>query len=149
METTKTSRFILNAVVQVPDPKGTMRHLLNKMELRLGILPVGAMLRLSHGADELHVKRGEPFEVPLTLARTAELTGDAVLELKLPEDLAGQLTAEPLTIPPAQTTAALRITPAAAANLHGEQELTIRAMVMHQGKLPTISETTVVVDFGE
>lgn len=149
METTKTSRFILNAIVQVPDPKGNVRHLLNKMELRMGILPVGAMLRLSHGAAELHVKPGEPFEVPVTLTRTAELSGDVVLDLKLPEELAGQLSAAPLTIPAAQTSAALRITPAAAANLHGEQELTIRATVLHQGKLPTISETTVVVTFGE
>lgn len=149
METTKTSRFILNAVVQVPDPKGNVRYLLNKMELRLGILPVGAMLRLSHTLGELHVKRGEPFEVPVTLSRTPELSGDVVLELKLPDELAGQLTAAPLTLPPTQTSAALRITPAAAANLRGEQELTIRATVMHQGKLPTISETTVTVDFGE
>jgi hypothetical protein len=149
METTKTSRFILNAVVQVPDPKGNVRHLLNKMELRLGILPVGAMLRLSHTLGELHVKGGEAFNIPVTLTRTPELSGDVVLELRLPDELAGQLTAEPLTLPPTQTSAALRITPAAAANLRGEQELTIRATAMHQGKLPTISETTVIVDFGE
>jgi hypothetical protein len=70
METTKTSRFILNAVVQATDPKGTVRHLLNKMELRMGILPVGAMLRISRGAGELHVDPREPFEVPVALSRT-------------------------------------------------------------------------------
>ncbi len=149
METTKTSRFIINSVVQIPDPKGNVRHLLNKMELRLGVLPVGAMLRLSHGASELHVKPGEPFEVPVTLTRTPELSGDVILELRLPEDIAGQLTANSLTIPATQTTAALRIQPAASAILRGEQELTIRATVLHQGKLPTISETTVVVTFDE
>ena len=100
-------------------------------------------------AGELHVKPGEPFEVPVTLTRTSELTGNAVLELKLPDELAGRLMAEPLTVPPPQTTAMLRITQAAGAILHGEQELTIRATVLHQGKLPTISETLVVVDFGE
>jgi hypothetical protein len=149
METTKTSRFILNAVVQVPDPKGTVRHLLNKMELRLGILPVGAMLRISRGAAELHAKPGEPFDVPVMLARTSELSGDAVLELKLPEELAGRLVAEPVKVPPSQMIATLRIAPAAGAMLRGEHELTIRATVLHQGKLPTISETTFVVDFSE
>ena len=149
METTKTSRFILNVVVQVPDPKGNVRHLLNKMELRMGILPVGAMLRISHGPSELRVKPGEPFEVPVTLTRTPGLTGDAVLELKLPEELEGQLTAEPLTVPAQTSAAAFRITPAAGASLRGEQELTIRATVLHQGQWPAISETTVVVDFGE
>src|SRR5262249_15799746 len=88
MGTTKTSRLILNGVVQVPDPKDNVRHLLNKMELRLGILPVGAILRLSHTVGELHVQRGEAFEVPVTLTRTPELSGDVVLELKLPEELA-------------------------------------------------------------
>ena len=149
METTKTSRFILNAVVQVPDPKGTVRHLLNKMELRMGILPVGAMLRISRGTGELHVKPGEPFEVPVTLARTSELTGDAVLELKQSDEISGRLTADVLTVPPSQTTASLRITPAAGAMLRGEYELTIRATVLHLGKLPTISETIFTVDFSE
>jgi hypothetical protein len=149
METTKTSRFILNAVVQVPDPKGTVRHLLNKMELRLGVLPVGALLRISRGAAELHVKPGEPFDLPVNLARTAELTGDAVLELKLPEELAGQLVADFMKVPASQVTAAVRVVPVAGAAIHGEHELTIRATVMYQGNLPTISETTFVVDFGE
>lgn len=149
METTKTSRFILNAVVQVPDPKGKVRYLLNKMELRLGILPVGAMLRLSHGAGELHVAPKEAFNVPLVLTRTAELTGDVVIELKLSEEITGQLTAAPLTIPAKETEATLHITPAATATLRGEHELTIRATVLHQGKLPTISETTVIVMFDE
>ena len=149
METTKTSRFILNAVVQVPDPKGTVRHLLNKMELRLGILPVGAMLRISRPAAELHVKPGEPFDVPVNLARTAELTGDATLELKLPEELAGKLVAELVKVPAMQTSATLRITSAVGAAIRGEHELTIRATVLYQGNLPTISETTFVVDFGE
>ena len=148
METTKTSRFILNAVVETPDPQGTVRHLLNKMELRLGILPVGAMLRISRGVGDLHVKPGEPFDVPITLSRTPELTEDAVLELKLPDELTGRLAAAPLTVPPSQTTAALRITPAAGANVRGEHELTIRAVVQHRGKLPTISEVKFVVDFG-
>src|SRR5205085_1664044 len=128
---------------QVPDPKGTVRHLLNKMEMRMGILPVGAMLRISRGPGELHVKPGEPFDVPITLSRTPELTGDAVLELKLPEELTGRLIAEPLTMAASKTTAALRIMPTAGAILRGEHELTICATVMHLGKLPTISETTI------
>ncbi|HEY2249983.1 MAG TPA: PPC domain-containing protein [Planctomycetaceae bacterium] len=149
METTKTSRFILNSVVQAPDPKGTVRHLLNKMEMRFGILPVGAMLRISRPAGELHMKPGTPFDVSVSLSRTPELTGDAVLELKLSEELAGRLVAELVTVPAGKPTAVLRITPTAGAMLRGEHELTIRATVLHQGLLPTISETTFVVDFGE
>jgi hypothetical protein len=126
-----------------------MRYLLNKMEMRMGILPVGAMLRISRAVVEIHARPGEPFEVSVVLARTSELTGDAMLELKLPEELAGRLAAEPLTIPPQQTTAVLRVTSVAGAVLSGEHELTIRATVLHLGKLPTISETSVVVDYDE
>ena len=53
METTKTSRMILNGVVQVADPKGNVRTLVQRMELRLGILPQGALLKLApSGAAE-------------------------------------------------------------------------------------------------
>jgi len=149
METTKTSRFIINAVVQVPDPKGNVRHLLNKMEMRFGILPVGAMLRISRPAGELHIKSGEPFDVPISLSRTPELTGDALLELKLSDEITGKLVAEPLKVPASQTSSVMRILPAPGMTLRGEHELTIRATVLHQGSLPTISETTFVVDFGQ
>ena len=46
METTKTSRMILNGVVRAPDPRGNLRTLVQKMELRIGILPEGALLKL-------------------------------------------------------------------------------------------------------
>ena len=37
LETTKTSRMILNGAVQVPDPTGKPRTLLQRQELRIGI----------------------------------------------------------------------------------------------------------------
>lgn len=143
LETTKTSRIILNSVTQVPDPKGTVRHLLQKMELRIGMLPVGAMLKLSHTANELTATPGQAFEVPVTLARSGELTEPATLELHVPPHVAGQFTAETLTVDRNAPNTAFKITPAA--GVTGDHELTIRATVNHLGKLPVVSETKFVV----
>jgi hypothetical protein len=143
LETTKTSRIILNSVTQVPDPKGTVRHLLQKMELRIGMLPVGAMLKLSHTAGELRVTPGQPFEVPLSLARSGELKDSARIELRLPEHLASLFTADAVDVPADADTATLRVAPATMAP--GDYELTIRATVSHLGQLPAVSETSVIV----
>lgn len=147
LETTKTSRIVLNGVVKVPDPKGNVRYLVNKMNMRIGFLPEGALLKLSHKPRDYQSRPGEPLRVDVSLTRALELKEPATLELKLGEALLGQLTAEPITLPAQQTEAVFPVTRVAASQLSGEREITIRATVMKGGKLPVISETTVLVNF--
>lgn len=147
LETTRTSRIILNTVVQVPDPQGNMHYLVNKMEKRIGFLPEGALLALSHEARELRAGPGEAIEVPLMLARAARFTEPAKIELVLDEELTGRLTAEPLTLSEGTQRATLKIVPIGTGPPPGEQTLTIRATALEGGTLPAVSETTVVVEF--
>jgi hypothetical protein len=147
LETTKTSRIVVNSVTKVADPKGHVRYLVNRMKLRIGFLPKGALLKLAHQGSDFTAQAGQPFEIPLTITRDRSLVEAVKLELRLDDQLSGALTAEPVTLAAGQTQAAFRIQPAAGRRLSGEREITIRATAMQKGVLPVISETDIVVDF--
>jgi hypothetical protein len=142
METTKTSRMILNGSVQIADPKGTMRTLLQRQELRFGILPEGALMKLTHGAGELKASPGSELSVPLSLSIAPELRDPIQITVVSSQ---GLFTAETvaLAVGQKQTTINVRVADLAAAI--GEQELILRATALRDGRWPVVSETTVLV----
>jgi hypothetical protein len=144
METTKTSRMILNGSVQVPDPKGNVRTLLQRQELRLGILPEGALMKLSHLAGEPVAVLGSELKIPLALSLASELREPIQITLIPSEAQKGLLTAEPLQLSAGQKDAALLVRVANDAALVGDQSLTVRAATLRNG-YPVISETTVLL----
>lgn len=145
METTKTSRMILNGVVQVPDPRGKLRTLLRKMDLRIGVLPEGALLKLSALTSEMSAKAGETIKIPLAVSRASELTESVRLELVPQASQMGLLTAAPIMLPADQREATLEVALAADPKLTGEQSLHFRATALQDGKWAVISETTVMI----
>ena len=147
MESTKTSRMILNAVVKTPDPQGNVRYSVSKMELRIGVLPGGALLKLSTETPEMQSRPGEAIEVPLHISRAPELKEPVTLELRLQEELAGLVSAEPLVLSADQTAATFRLATVADLRLAGERQFTIRATSHEHGTLEVVSETTVLVTF--
>jgi hypothetical protein len=147
LETTKTSRIVINSVVKTPDAKGNVRYLVNRMKMRIGFLPKGALLKLAHQGKEFTARPGQSIDVPLVITRDGSLGEPVKLELVLNDELTGTLVAQPMTLPASQTTATFRVSPVAGKTLSGEQEITIRATAMQKGALPVISETSLVVDF--
>jgi len=94
METTRTSRFIVNGAVEVADPRGRTRTLLARQEMRLGMLPVGAIMKLTAPA-EVVVRPGTVAEIPLGLFRAAEFrrpgfAGPARVELVVGQSGSGE-----------------------------------------------------------
>ncbi len=145
METTKTSRMILNGSVKVPDPKGNVRTLLQRMELRIGILPEGAMLKLSHNAGEPVMTPGGEFRVPLTISRSEGLREPVKISLSMEEPKNRFFTADPVTIPADRKDAELLVRfPKADPGALGEVPLIIRAESQKDG-FPVVSETTVLI----
>lgn len=142
METTKTSRMILNGSVQVPDPQGTMRTLLQRQELRFGILPEGALMKLTHAAGEIHVSPGGEVSIPLSLSQATELRDPIQISAVSAN---GTLAAEPLTLAAGQKEAKLLVRVSKTPPELGEQELVIRATAVREGRWPVISETTVQI----
>lgn len=145
METTKTSRMILNGVVKVPDPKGNIRHLVQRMELRIGILPEGALLKLSSGAGEVSAKPGDEIRIPLTISRAPELHEPLAVELIPDGGQTGLVTAEPVKLTPEQREGEIVVKLANDPRVSGEQSLVVRATALQGGRWPVVSETTITV----
>lgn len=144
METTKTSRMIINGAVKVADPKGNVRTLLQKQELRVGILPEGALMKLSHSAGEPTVTLGSEIKIPLALSLASELRDPIKITVMPSEDQTSLLTAEPVQLSPGQKETPLVVRIANDAKLIGEQPLVVRAATLRNG-YPVISETTVLL----
>ena len=122
-----------------------MRTLLQRQELRIGILPEGALMKLAHTAGEPSVAPGDELRIPLTLSRSAEFRAALRLELLPDEELGQLMTADAITLQPDQTATELRVRLANDAKLIGEQTLRFRASAVNTDRGAVISETTVLV----
>jgi len=155
METTRTSRFIVNSAVEVADPKGRVRTLLERQELRMGMLPEGAIMKLS-GPGEVRMRRGATVAIGLVLVRAAAfrtpaLAGPVRVELvreSLPRGWGdGELvTSSPITIAnngTEQAQATLEVTLADDSRIAGEGAITIRATALEEGRFPVVSEARI------
>lgn len=147
LETIRTSRMGMIATVEVPDAQGRVRHLVAPITGFITMTIEGALLRLSHAEGELHAATGGSFDVRIKLARATKLSRPVRLELRLPEELAGLVTAEPVEIPAGQHEADFRVTASADPRLSGWQTLTVRGTALAAPDLPVVSETSIEVEF--
>ncbi|MES2789836.1 MAG: hypothetical protein V4719_09450 [Planctomycetota bacterium] len=147
LETTRTSRIVLNGVAKIKDPRGNERHVVKRLLTRIGFLPGGALLKVGHKTDELKVSATQPFSIPVTISRSPQLTAPVKLELLVPFELEGKLQADPLEVAPERTDPQFKMTPLASAGLTGRHVLKIRATTMKDGTLPVMSETSIAIEF--
>jgi len=145
LETTRTSRMVVNGVAKIADPKGNVRHVSCKLKTRIGFLPGAALMKLAAGTAEFNAAPGGTITVPLSVSRTNELREPLSLELRCEPEAAAFFSAEPMTLTPEQSSVPYVIAIKPGAPATGEHELTIRATVMQNGTLPVISETKVLV----
>ena len=146
METTKTSRMILNGAVTVPDPKGNVRTLLQRLELRLGILPEGALMKLTHTPAEYRARIGSELSVPLTVSRVPEFREQLRIELVAGEGQEGLIVGEPVSLSSDESRCSLVIRFSDDVQLIGDQSLLIRASGLQEGKWLVKSETRLNVE---
>ena len=147
LETIRTSRMILNAVAKVPDPKGNIRNLVNRMDGRITMSVEGALLKISPGPGELRVRAGESFDLPLKVLRSAKLDKPVRLEARLVGETEGLLRAESIEVAPNLDRVSMRVESENDQRLLGEQTIRIRATALQAGDLPVVSEVTVPVLF--
>ena len=144
LETTRTSRMGMIATAKVADPKGKVRHVVNDMTGFITMTLEGALLKVSADEQDMTMPMGQPFDVHLKVSRLTKLNVPANLDLKLPEELAGQMKAESMVVPVGKEQAVMRITPTA--NLRGLHTFTIRATALQDGRYLTVSEASVTVE---
>lgn len=147
LELDRTSRMVLVAVAKTPDPKGNVRHLVTLMDGRITMLLEGALLKLSHSARELAARPGDVLEIPVKLARSPKLSVPVRLELVVPQEFAGLLTAEPVTLSAKGTATTFRVQTIGDTRLAGTCTFTIKATALPTPDLPVISQTDVTVEF--
>lgn len=153
LETTRTSRMVVNGVARVKDVDGSIRYSVSRQKTRMGFLPTGALLKLSAETSEFVSGPDQVFEVPLNIDRAVALTEPVSVELQSNDLQRPLFTAEKLQLNPETQQATLPITVAKTAadsstdtaNITGEHRLKIRATLLKDGSLPVISETDVVV----
>ncbi len=153
LETTRTSRMILNGVAKVKDPQGNERYSLVRQKTRMGFLPTGAMLKLDADVTEFTAVPGEQIRIPLSISRARELAGPLNLELHhtrpagsifsvTEQQLAADVTR--LTIP-VEISSATEALGESDSNGISEHTLTLRVTGASHGDLPVVSETTILV----
>ncbi|MCA9119740.1 MAG: PPC domain-containing protein [Planctomycetaceae bacterium] len=149
LETTRTSRMVVNGVAQVADPAGRVRYLSSKLETRIGFLPTGALLKISCDVPELEVVTGRPFQIPVTVDRARSLESPAIIEIVDDRQSSGVVFAEPIQLDADRTQTRMNVVSLVDRSFVGERTLTIRATVMQEGRYPVVSEGKVLVAFGK
>jgi hypothetical protein len=158
LETSRTSRMVVNGVVRVADPKGNVRHVLVKQKNRMGFLPIGALLKLSAveplislgGTAESAESAGSAgsagsaqtrvVSIPLKVDRAESIRQlDLTIELE-PHPM---FTASPVTI---DTSAGeLSVPVRCDVTAPGDYEITFRATGWQGKDFPVISRATVIL----
>ncbi|MBS0265227.1 MAG: PPC domain-containing protein [Planctomycetes bacterium] len=146
LETSRTSRMGIISVVQIPDAAGRMRHLVGEVTGFVTMSMEGALLKLSTGTPEIAIHPGDRFSVALKISRSAKIPEPARVELRLADDQAGLFATPATVVPFGQDEVQVEITAGMSPEMVGEHELTLRATVLQNGVLPTVSETKVLVD---
>ena len=145
LETTRTSRMVVNGVAKVKDPKGNVRYSVSKQKTRMGFLPVGALLKLSTKRREVRTQAGGAFSLPFSINRAKQLDEPVRLELLAPKSNSNAFTAKPVIVSSRQRSALLSVEVSSGPLERTEHELTIRATAMQRGTLPVVSEAKVIV----
>jgi hypothetical protein len=149
LETSRTSRMVVNGVVRVADPKGNVRHVLVKQKNRMGFLPIGALLKLSAveplislggTADSAGSAQTRVVSIPLKVDRAESIRElDLTIELE-PHPM---FTASPITI---DTSAGeLSVPVRCDVTAPGDYEITFRATGWQGKDFPVISRATVIL----
>lgn len=142
-----TRRIIVHGVVAVPDPKGNLRYLTKPGNARITMIMEGALLKVSTENSDTVTRLGEVQDITVNVARSPELPLPVKVELIVPEEATGMVSAIPLMIEPDKTNGVLQIVSIPDDQLKGQWKLTVRATAMQDGKWPVVSESEIQIEY--
>lgn len=144
-----TQRIVVHGVAGVKDGAGNLRQLTRAGDARITMIMEGALLKLTTKATRPTVRLGEAFEIPVAISRSPKLAVETRIELVVPDEAAGLLRADPITLPPGGDEGTLRVVSTTDARLTGPWSLKIVATALEEGRWPVVSETELTVEFAE
>lgn len=142
-----TRRIIVHGVVAVPDPKGNVRYLTKPGNARITMIMEGALLKVSTENSDVVTSLGEVQEITVNVSRSPKLPLPVKVELIVPDEATGFISAAPLTIEPDKTSGVLQIVSGTDEQLRGQWNLLVRATAMQDEKWPVISESEIRVEY--
>ncbi len=144
LETTRTSRMVVNGVAQVADPQGNLRYSLSRQKTRMGFLPTGALLKIST-EPEIMYEPGKALVIPVLVHRDVSLSESLKLTLvsESPEWSPFSAAAQDYAQDVSRCEFAIDVNKVLIVNK--EYPLTIRATLLKDGQYPVVSETTVII----
>ena len=144
LETDRTTRMVVLGVGRQKDPLGNIREITQQADARITMILEGALLQVAHDLDELTIRAGETFEVPLVVSRSPKLKVPVELQLMIPPELekSAHLKAGTLKLSPSQNRGNLRVTTSRSSSVVGRWPLTIRAKALQEGRWPVIAQTS-------
>ena len=148
LETTRTSRMVVNGVAKIADPKGRIRYSSSKLVTRIGFLPTGAMLKIESPMKEFELSSAAGFEYPIQILRGPGLEGPIKLELINESGVAPKFSASPVTIDESVSQVSLTVTlPSGGIASGGDsQVVTLKARATAQWNgYPVIAEAQLTV----
>ena len=147
LTTDRTTRMEVVGFGEVADPQGNVRHVGAASDARITMILEGALLKVGHQASELTVSPGESFQIPVTVTRSAKLSGPITIDLENAGPLANLVTLEPLVLEAGVTTASLQVQTRADARLQGVIPITVRATGVQEDRWPVKSIVDLNVEF--
>lgn len=147
LATDLTQRMLIHGIAEVPDPKGNIRQLTKAGNARITMIMEGALLKLSAVKNDFVVQAGEPIEIPFRLQRSPKLPLSTTVQVEIPDEAAGLITATPVVISPEQTEGFLQLTSKRDERLNGSWKLRLSAQSLQQDRWPVISEAEISVEF--
>ena len=148
LETFRTSRMVVLAMAKIVDAEGNDRYVQAKSG-RLVWIVEGALMKIDGRDAEIEARPGEAFEVTVDILRRPKFSEDVTLKITATDDVDDLFKAAPVVVPAGETRATIRVDTKADPRLYPEQQLTIRATALEDGKWLAVSETAVTVVFGE
>ena len=143
LETSRTSRIGLVGMARVKDPSGVERWVTGDVEGQITMSIEGALLKLT-APGEVELGKDRSAVVPVQLLRSASLREPVVLELVVPAECGGVLTAERLVLPEGRHGPVEWRLSAKGGLQPGVYQVTARASCSRDGH-PVVSETVMAV----
>ena len=147
LTTDRTTRMEVVGFGAVADPQGNLRHVGAAADARITMILEGVLLKISHQARELSVSPGESFQIPVTITRSAKLSGPLTIDLELAGPLSDLVTLKPLVLEEGVSTINLQVQTRADARLRGVIPITVRATGLQADRWPVKSIVDVNVEF--
>lgn len=143
LETDRSSRMRMTTVVEIPDPQGNIRQLLNYQDAAVSLSLEGALLKVTHADREYSVVSGDRIEISVNVLRSVKLPAPVTLELIVPEGLRGALSADTVELPVGRDSTVFTVQTTSDPRLRGMRTFQIRGTALQDGEYPAVSQTTV------